>query len=404
MFQIKEIVNSIYENIITSKTSLTYELDKLLRLSSMLVDGDKYIRRSVLHMISLGDYNVLSKPGIKKDILTEGHLFWFHNKGDNLTKIMSAKWLLENSDNYSNREVKLFIKKNIKDPVIGMMCIDLVKKYKIENIEEEGKVNIQEEFENRNKISKIEEKINEKLKGDKREIYLVRRTIYDDGQNVHNSSINNSVKDIIVKLHNDFGRMLSYSDKYLNDIKNSMKIISFNSDIINEVKINGSITRITTDPSTFTNLNLKLKDILCLVWLKIQKHKDKEELKKRLWEELIDMNGMCATGHLSRLINVLSGFFEDIQIKADYKDQIKVYLTNHYNKIMAEDPEMENLINEITELDINNKKNVLKFVDTHGIRNRLYKEYKDLPGVSLEKFNEWYDNAKNAYAGVVSRL
>jgi hypothetical protein len=44
-----------------------------------------------------------------------------------------------------------------------------------------------------------------------------------------------------------------------------------------------------------------------------------------------------------------------------------------------------------------------EFVDTHGIRNRLYKEYKDLPGVSLEKFNEWYDNAKNAYAGVLSR-
>lgn len=50
-------------------------------------------------------------------------------------------------------------------------------------------------------------------------------------------------------------------------------------------------------------------------------HKEKDELIKRLKEELYDMCGTCSTGFASRLINVLSGY-DDFNIKISFIDQI----------------------------------------------------------------------------------
>lgn len=46
------------------------------------------------------------------------------------------------------------------------------------------------------------------------------------------------------------------------------------------------------------------------IWYKIRAHAEKQELEKRFWEEALDSLGMCATGHLGRLANVLQGYDE----------------------------------------------------------------------------------------------
>ena len=46
------------------------------------------------------------------------------------------------------------------------------------------------------------------------------------------------------------------------------------------------------------------------IWAKIRVHAEKQELEKRFWEEALDSLGMCATGHLGRLANVLQGYDE----------------------------------------------------------------------------------------------
>ena len=56
--------------------------------------------------------------------------------------------------------------------------------------------------------------------------------------------------------------------------------------------------------------------LLRKIWVKIQAHAEKVELEKRLWEEALDSLGMCATGHLGRLANVLQGYTEDADIPA----------------------------------------------------------------------------------------
>ena len=44
------------------------------------------------------------------------------------------------------------------------------------------------------------------------------------------------------------------------------------------------------------------------LWVLIQAHKEKDELVKRLLEEMKESVGMCCEGHISRLCNVLVGF------------------------------------------------------------------------------------------------
>jgi hypothetical protein len=53
------------------------------------------------------------------------------------------------------------------------------------------------------------------------------------------------------------------------------------------------------------------------------KHKpEKTEMIERLKQEIIDSNGMCFTGKLSRLINILVGFYSDIDVQIGTTDQI----------------------------------------------------------------------------------
>lgn len=394
---IKNTIEDIYQKIIRSKYPDLYSFKQLLKISSYIMNGDTYVRDAVLYFLSINYHQILYLP-IKPFILKEGHLFWFHNKGDKITKLESAIYILENFYNtYENREIKMFILRNENDSIIGYKCKELIKRYNI-TVEREDEFN-NIEIEVKPKRENITDKINEKLKNggdEKRKIYLNRRNIYENGQNVHITEINESMKEIVIKLYKKYGYIFKEKIKWMNQL--STFIYSLKLDIVSLTKIKGSFDRILSDTSTFTSENLTMLDICLLVWKTITEDKNKEELQKRLVEELIDMNGMCSTGHTTRLINILSGFFDEYTIKTHYKDQIKVYLTNHYNKLLNIHPNVDVLIDEITETDKTKKENILKFIHENGIRNKLYDEYKK--DVSLKLFNEWYDEAKNSYVGL----
>ena len=397
---IKQNIEHIYNTILSSDTPDLYMFGKLLKLSNYVLDSDTYVKNAIIYFLSINYHQILYYPNIKTSILKSAHLFWFHNKGEKITKLESCIYLLENFQCYENREIKMFIIRHKEDPVIGYKCKELIKQFNIQIEREDDFANEEIKVEEK-KVYKIEEKINNKLKNsgdEKRKIYLNRRTIYDNTQNVHVTEINESMKQILSKLHKEYTTKLK-SDKHR--ILNEMSMFIYSArkqDIVTHTIIKGSFERILSDTSTFTNLNLSMLDVALLVWIKID---NKNELKKRFIEELIDMNGMCATGHVTRLVNVLSGFFSEYTIKTSYKDQIKVYLNNHYNNLIEKHHDMDTLIDEITETDLDKKKNILKFINENGIRTKLFNEYKSHPEVTLELFNKWYDEAKNSYVGII---
>ena len=57
------------------------------------------------------------------------------------------------------------------------------------------------------------------------------------------------------------------------------------------------------------------KDVLRGLWAKIKSYRGKlyDELIKRLWEECWESIGLCADGHVGRLVNVLVGFDEEFK-------------------------------------------------------------------------------------------
>lgn len=64
------------------------------------------------------------------------------------------------------------------------------------------------------------------------------------------------------------------------------------------------------------------RNTLRAVWAKIQLFPldQRKELVKRVWEEAAESVGMCAQGHISRLVNVFVGFDEAFQIKPSFQE------------------------------------------------------------------------------------
>ena len=61
---------------------------------------------------------------------------------------------------------------------------------------------------------------------------------------------------------------------------------------------------------------------MCYVWMTIQQHTDKDEIKNVLNIEMRDAKCMCFTGRISRLINCLNGFTDLVRIEISDNEQI----------------------------------------------------------------------------------
>lgn len=49
-------------------------------------------------------------------------------------------------------------------------------------------------------------------------------------------------------------------------------------------------------------------------WAMVKAHKERKELTKRLYEECLDAYKMCCEGHLTRIVNVFTGYDEDVKV------------------------------------------------------------------------------------------
>ena len=185
------------------------------------------------------------------------------------------------------------------------------------------------------------------------------KTIYDNAQNVHIKEIEDSVlKGIEFISGIDIKRVSNDVDSPVIDYFYVRKQII---DILKEMEtqldekeykkiddnINISMNRIFMDRAIYGKYNLSLNLILLRIWTYISSHKFREEMKKRLIEELVDMANICSSGFASKLINVISGF-GDFNLTISWKDQIISNLTGRLNKrardLSNKDKSLENFI------------------------------------------------------------
>jgi len=137
-------------------------------------------------------------------------------------------------------------------------------------------------------------------------------TIYNDRQNVHDSTIQKSIQTSIFKL---LKRPLGNTtiDSVFNQVMDDSVLTEKTKCLIGEY---------CTEPSVHSILQITFTDLFIAVWNTIQNSKYSQEIKRILNTELQDAECQCFTGRMSRLINCLNGFDPDIQIQIADKAQI----------------------------------------------------------------------------------
>lgn len=226
-----------------------------------------------------------------------------------------------------------------------------------------------------------------------------KKTVYEDSQNVHTKEINEGVLDTakrIIDLYPSTGLQPVLSIAHLNKEKKE--------------RVEKSIFRIKTDPSSFKygmTLNKIYESILECINHSDNKN-DKEEMEKRLIEELDEMYNQCTTGHLSRLINSLSGFAigEKVGgIKISIVDEVYSSLANHLNKVLAEstDPDLMDGM----DLKSKHRRRYLSFLmkSVSSKKKEMDKEYnKNTTEEVVISLNRYVDSSKTNPEFKVSRL
>jgi Leucine-rich repeat (LRR) protein len=146
-----------------------------------------------------------------------------------------------------------------------------------------------------------------------------RNTIYTDTQNVHSSSIQQSIRDSINNLMNAF--IVDYSLTYLD-----WSVLT--------QKTKEIITEYMDCNDIHSMLNITFKELFIAVVIEMDKLSPdlQIEIQKRLNEEMQDSECKCFTGRISRLVNCLSGYSDKVVIQISENEEINNIISVIMNK------------------------------------------------------------------------
>ncbi len=133
--------------------------------------------------------------------------------------------------------------------------------------------------------------------------------IYNDTQSIHNHYIQECLKDSVNYL---LSFKPSISDKIMfEQIKHKS--------LVQELLLDYS-----NDENCHSVLNVTFKEVLLAVWNKIIEYDNdvQDEIIKILNIEMLDSECKCFTGRLTRLVNVLNGFDENIKLQISDNEQM----------------------------------------------------------------------------------
>jgi hypothetical protein len=226
------------------------------------------------------------------------------------------------------------------------------------------------------------------------------KTIYTNSQNVHTESINKQTISVLRMLISEYRRNGcegSKSDEIYKEISKDDDA-SHTLGTEKQEKVKESFRRIMIDPSRYEGV--VLADIMLMVWEKIKSSPDKSSLITRLKEEFLDMaSGGCSSGYLVRLLNILSGFYEDFSpVKITMKEQLRNEIFAHFNlaRKSISKHEQEQLALEMIG---NNKDMILEFISIYSPRDELEPEW--VPKhITKEEFEVIWKLALHDYFGL----
>lgn len=198
-------------------------------------------------------------------------------------------------------------------------------------------------------------------------------TIFENKENAHIFSTNENIDKFIKFLSNisinkveENELFLKYSEKY--NISKNIEI---------------ALSRIYVDQATYKGYSLIT--IFLKICKNIEQHNHREELEKRVIEELEEMSGTCSSGHIIRLANIFNGF--DIELNINIQEEFKYKFKHILMKEIENNENCEELVIDIENMKIFLMKNMDK------IFNILWSEYKQMNKTDFEDmFRKEYMN------------
>jgi len=140
---------------------------------------------------------------------------------------------------------------------------------------------------------------------------MTQPKLYNDGQNVHDHQIQESIRNSIYGVIKD---------------KPSITIEEMNEEIVSNTVLTEVTKRLLMeyygDDSIHGVMGITFKELLLAVWSIIRDHKDGNEIIGIMNTEMADADCKCFTGKMSRLINCLNGYDDRVVITMAENDQI----------------------------------------------------------------------------------
>ena len=256
------------------------------------------------------------------------------------------------------------------------------------------------------------------------QVYGQADTVFQNAQNVHVEEIEKSVLEIIKNLSNyptlkvdgniiDYEYVKNKITKYMEDLfkvcfdvecsnceeNEKIKFCSKDCDETyqKKMKIKVAFNRISMDKALY--FNNSVSNIIVKVWSYISNNENREEMQKRIVEELEEMSGTCSSGFASRIVNSITGFGE-FDIHISWEDQIVSNFSgrlNAYARKICDTPIFrDELWDEVLRVYLNNN----KFLTNNSFEKRKEKFLlnKNLDQIKTECIDEFYENVLNEMA------
>ncbi len=182
-------------------------------------------------------------------------------------------------------------------------------------------------------------------------------------QTVHLSSINKSII-------TSYNIILKYIQTH--KIKVSKDHNSTISEIINKFHefnlfdVSSFLKQQLLEFSIHSILEIKYVDLLTIVYAVIKSHEDYKNLIERFHTEIVESTGVCFTGRMNRLINVLVGYIDGVVVSISLKEEIQMSIQRLMDKLNKQEitykqtkDEIIKILNQEYEIDTSNPNNII---------------------------------------------
>jgi hypothetical protein len=149
------------------------------------------------------------------------------------------------------------------------------------------------------------------------------QNVYADRQNVHNHSIQESIRNSVKKIL-AIKPVICVADDITDYILQDTILTEKTKEILMEYQ---------SSTEVYSILNITFAELLLYVINRIEINKDKDEIKNILNTEMNESVCMCFTGRLSRLVNCLAGFDPLVEIQIADNEQIANVIATMANNL-----------------------------------------------------------------------